>query len=544
MTIKNMAPYRRELQPQVPITIEAGGEFVFIDQGENLEVRVDGMIMPNRNAGDIMRINGAFKRVTVTSSVEQVAVLIIGFGEYNRLIISGELNISPYVTTHHGTSSTLPMDVTKTVTLENAEQWSALATDKYVKDSTTIPADCDQNGGIYFHDGSVYALTRAGLAKYEIGDGLQKPFDPILTAPKEIIKWKNTDGSDAVLSHNEDAHSDGHTNLGVFTSFGGLTITPSGEIWFSLDGRVYKSHLSHMRIEKFRWYEFTADHKPHRQNDYIFGAFPIGFSRGKYHFLHYFDHQYTKADSEWANIASNFNIHGDKFLMSFDPLTNKVEYKNVGSLANVAGGDAQPKCGFVNEEGNLCISVVNSEDFDRNCHVIDPTEGKEITDKKYSVFIGLENSAWPAWNAAALGHGYAVSENGTFMAVISYSGEITVTLTKDVTVYAQFSIKDPGADDSTKLHYSLSRWRPILPYKLGHKMYGGIIEVILGAMLQRTPPSNYLDYVTKLVNDNGRNTITYNAGTNSFYKKGLGDDRISFLNSDYTIGLLPDFFEQ
>ncbi|WP_445354178.1 hypothetical protein ACJJI5_12375 [Microbulbifer sp. EKSA008] len=504
-----------------PVRVVLNGDSVTMDPGEKrrLDRELDNPELPAFSEFEVQN----------TTNIDQLVTFVVGVGDYEKVIVSGEMNISPYVNTVFGTSATLPAEFTKTIMLENDEYWFADPDNPYYQDNTTVTNECPDIRGAYFHGINCYVLTHAGLARYELGEGLQKTPDAALTVPTEIIPWRNADGTILELEHNDDETWHNHS----YRVLHGLHIAANGTLWFSYNGKICKSHLASMVVEVYSTFIFNPEDgnkTPFSSASELLFDIALGYSNGEYHGIMPNNEQWYSTGP--GDSGPDQGADHDKYLVSFNPHTRKVRHRNIGKLATHTNGEGYTKYGFIDDVGHAVIRVQNG-DSDYNYFVIDTNLGIEINDEHYS---------WQYSPHGTVNASFFVPSNNGYYRCVFYGSEVRITTNFMGGIYGLISIKDPGADDSTKLYYYPKERILAIPYKSGNLIYGNIIKMFLGAMLQKTPPGNYLDYVTKLINDTGRIKVTYDTGTNSFYKKGIGDDKVSFLNGDYTLAILPELF--
>lgn len=91
MANKRQANITRNLVAGVPQSIEMGCEFVFIDVGRDLTIVADATRLTNRQTGDELRFDEPVKSIMIESAVDQTVELVMGYGQYNRLIVQGEI---------------------------------------------------------------------------------------------------------------------------------------------------------------------------------------------------------------------------------------------------------------------------------------------------------------------------------------------------------------------------------------------------------------------------------------------------------------------
>lgn len=110
-SIRNQTPVKIDLTAGVPITRDIGCEFIFVERGKDLEIRAGGSRMTGRRAGDNIRLDGAVESFTVESPITQTIELVVGFGQFDRLIVEGQLSIAEYIKTLTGSRQTHGIDL-------------------------------------------------------------------------------------------------------------------------------------------------------------------------------------------------------------------------------------------------------------------------------------------------------------------------------------------------------------------------------------------------------------------------------------------------
>lgn len=173
-------PYKMELTAGVPQTVRQQSEYWFCEQGRDLVVRTDGVIHDGVKAGDKDKPDAPFQEFQVTSPVDQVVVFRIGWGEWSRLIVSGELNVSAYVeTSARGVAASLPGEVEREVgAVSLGETQYTQGTVEYAHDSAV---DANQANNAAWFDGEFISVT---------DDGRVVGFDH--TTPDDTYNWTDT----------------------------------------------------------------------------------------------------------------------------------------------------------------------------------------------------------------------------------------------------------------------------------------------------------------------------------------------------------------
>ncbi|WP_127455153.1 hypothetical protein [Streptomyces sp. B29(2018)] len=145
---KTSRPFKIELKAGVPQMIEQSSEFVFVEQGRDLVVRCDSVIHDGVQAGDKIRPSAPFDRITLISAYDQVIRIRAGWGDWDRLIVSGELNISSYVTSRgRGVEDSLPMELVREVGGSVGETPYLVGTVEYV---SPVETAADISGGAFW----------------------------------------------------------------------------------------------------------------------------------------------------------------------------------------------------------------------------------------------------------------------------------------------------------------------------------------------------------------------------------------------------------
>ncbi|WP_444957750.1 hypothetical protein [Microbulbifer sp. ZKSA002] len=524
------------------INVQASGDFIFLrsaDYPVRVILKSDPVTM---EAGEKRRLDRDFEApempaftefdVENTADVDQVVTFVVGMGDYDKVIIAGEVNISPYVNTVSGSSATLPMEVRKIVSLESSEQWSAMEGAEYV--AYSLPDDPDNNecsitGACAWFEGAAYYITYKGLYKFEVGEGLIEPPASPATSYDKFIPWVDDSGNSIELDHDDGSHDD--FNHGDGYGIHGGYISSSGEIYFLANGKLYRSHLSSTVL-------YCADQYIDTRSNYYVPNFAPHFGAGAIGANYY-------AVMHELDDGGGYDVEADKTLVVLNTVNNEISYLNLGKLTLGSSDNAQIQNAFVTPDGYIAIGCDFEDSSDWGFVVIDPNSGKEINDYKFSRLNKYENPDYEYWpvNHVSEYDDLRFSEDG-YIRIGLKNSEFIAVLADHVTSYALFSIRDiDDSDGSTKQYYNLSTWRSLLPYASGTRLHGGIIEIILGALTGKTPASDYLDYVTKLENDNGKYRVEYNTGTNTFLRQGLTDGYISYLESEFAIEVLPEYFD-
>ncbi|WP_295797412.1 hypothetical protein [uncultured Microbulbifer sp.] len=160
---KQQQTHTKILKAGVPLNIDQPCEFIFIDQGTDLDFVIGDSRLSGRKAGDFARFDRPVQSVRVVSPYDQVIKLVLGFGEFSRLIVSGELNVSAYISTQSGgVADALPADITREVGAVS------LATEVMVGGNEVVASGMDSCYGATYKDGKFYAVISTG-AIVELG---------------------------------------------------------------------------------------------------------------------------------------------------------------------------------------------------------------------------------------------------------------------------------------------------------------------------------------------------------------------------------------
>ena len=162
-------------QRDVRLVIPAGGtvnpnyrgEFVFVKDAARAVVVTIHEQEIEMESGDIRRVTSPFDKFSIRNdgAVSAEVRLVVGFGNYNRLIVQGEMNVSAYVrSSGNGVSSALPDKITKEVGLDNNNEVT-LSAGTVV---TTSPDVAGTNArAVFYWDDEFYALVETRLYKLD-----------------------------------------------------------------------------------------------------------------------------------------------------------------------------------------------------------------------------------------------------------------------------------------------------------------------------------------------------------------------------------------
>ncbi len=166
-------------QKDIPIAIPAGQEknlpvneydFLFLKSAPyEITVTIDQQPLKMQK-GDVTEQSG-MKSITLTNngSVDIIVTVTVGKGRYNRVIVSGELNVSAYVSSEAiGESKSLPLAITKTVGVIDTVEETVLA-GQSIQNANTGPAG--NRFAVTQHDGEFYAVHQDNLYRFNKAAG-------------------------------------------------------------------------------------------------------------------------------------------------------------------------------------------------------------------------------------------------------------------------------------------------------------------------------------------------------------------------------------
>ena len=230
--------------------IPAGGDFVYLRRAVfPIRVIIDGQPI-TMEAGEKRRIprkepgRQAFDSFEVdnTANVAQSVTFVVGEGDYEKIIVSGELNVSAYVTSAgNGVSAALPDKITKEVGLDN----NNVSTTSSGIVLTTSPGLGSNAKAVFYWDDEFWAVTQQNLYRlHKTTDGVFAetiPLSAILPGPVNGAAV-NTRGEIFVDSaqniHKLDFEGN---NFGSVVALGGLFTGTGGA---SIGDKVYFLTLS------------------------------------------------------------------------------------------------------------------------------------------------------------------------------------------------------------------------------------------------------------------------------------------------------------
>ena len=166
---------QRDLKLIIPangvLNPNAQGDFIFVkDAAVAVHVFLhDQEIEMER--GDVRKVTRPFEKFTIENrTANDVAVrLVVGFGDYNRLIVQGEMNVSAYVrSSGNGISAALPDRITKEIGLDNNNEVELFA-GTVVTDSPAVT----YAGAVFLWDDEFYAVDSSNLYRLDkVNDGV------------------------------------------------------------------------------------------------------------------------------------------------------------------------------------------------------------------------------------------------------------------------------------------------------------------------------------------------------------------------------------
>lgn len=208
--------------------VSAQGDFIYCKTaGNEIKIILNATTLVMRE-GDKTRIEkkhgmqAAFDSFEIqnNSATDLSVVLVVGFGDYERIVVSGELNVSSYVKTNTiGVSAGLPYLQEKTIGLVSEDQL-VVARDDTKQTGQNVPNkayDC------FYFEGEFYGIDRDTLYQIDTtADNLHKA--------TFALDW-----SGVALS----------TDVNVWA----CDVTKSGEVYFFSGRNFYKFQMRSKRVE-------------------------------------------------------------------------------------------------------------------------------------------------------------------------------------------------------------------------------------------------------------------------------------------------------
>lgn len=489
----SMIPVRLHMKAGVPQTKEINGEFIFIDQGRNLEVRWGGSILTRRKAGDVMK-GGEYKRFTITSPSDQVVDLVVGYGDYNRLIVSGQINVASYVTTERGENLSLPMDVTKRVGLVDGVTVTNYDGEENLMAGHSIPAVGNtDHESLAWYNGSLYRIHNSGVIRYS-DDGLTvaETLD-FVSVPAKIQS----------------------------ADFVGAGITAGGQVYFWSKGNTESPRVFTFDLEEMIVSEITNSDMEGQPNSWsLSGRSAVGMLGTKlYYFLSDYDFfsATNKRSFAWYDVVT-----GNK---GYFPITGTSYGFDISSGYWTA----------VDPEGFIIVS----RNYTGDCFRFNPDGSlhDEVTFEFGSVDASASLNSQDA---------YAISPDRKVIHITGV-GERRYYM-ESKTVYGTLYVQD-GDDVATRRTRDLESPLAATPAAGGKWVVtAGLVKNVMSLLRGDFNPAgaDYLDWLTAIkFTDRYGVTRRYDAGTETLFGRGITDEGMPIvIDGDLTLGILPEFFDQ
>lgn len=156
------------LKPGIETQVRAPGDFVFLKKAAfPVEVNIRGQIV-EMEPGEVRNIprneynQMAFDSFTAKSvgAADQQVVFVVGEGSYNKVIVSGQLNVSAYVETAlNGQAKSLPMTLEKTFGVESIGKTDV---DDF-NEITSSATHANDGRGVFYWAGYFYKVNKDGI---------------------------------------------------------------------------------------------------------------------------------------------------------------------------------------------------------------------------------------------------------------------------------------------------------------------------------------------------------------------------------------------
>lgn len=158
------------LQPGVETQVRAPGDFVFLKKAAfPVEVTIRGQTV-EMEPGEVRNIprseynQVAFDSFTAKNmgAADQQVVFVVGEGSYNKVIVSGEMNVSAYVKTGRGESLSLPMEIRRECGVIDLDEISYTG-GTMITSSVTSDSDSTSATTVYYR-GDFYCFVVGAVA--------------------------------------------------------------------------------------------------------------------------------------------------------------------------------------------------------------------------------------------------------------------------------------------------------------------------------------------------------------------------------------------
>lgn len=466
--------------------VRAQGDFIFVRACSfPIRVIVDGQPI-TMEAGE----KRVFKRknpiemafsdfqVDNLSTVAQQVTFITGEGDFEKIIVSGELNVSAYVNTAtFGVSKSLPMETTKTVGIDDL-------TPRTINAGTEVTNTGAQSGAVtqaaFYFDGSCYGIDHLNIYRFTEA-----------TAPGTV---------DETLPLSNMA-SFGITATNNNAVYGAVADKNTGNVYFfgGFEKYLYKFSIGSRAVSRVSLTPLMSSQ--------------IAYGRG----LGLVGRELVAYDK---NLNGADGVGGDGRVGSLVFWNIDTNEKRTVPLQNVPG-KTYVDIGYIAPDGNFHICGAGTSN--RLIFSLDGT------------YLGEENG----WISSGLHGGFLPDGVNSITRDTGNTGW-AIKAFKQVQVAGSIFVQD-GADTSTRKIIYLDSAPNYYPKNSGAVVVG---QILTSVMKYLNPAKSFaLDFVTSFKFSDGNAIRKYDSGTQSFALRGFVDNFPVFLDSEVTVGFLPEFFE-
>ncbi|AYM04235.1 hypothetical protein D8911_14625 (plasmid) [Levilactobacillus brevis] len=446
--------HKRELKAGVPMHIDQPCEFVFIDQGADLDFTVGESRLSGRKAGDFARFDRPVQGVRVVSPYDQIVELVLGFGEFSRLIVSGELNVSAFVNTQGiGQAKSLPMELVRTVGVQNIGKVQISAGTDIVG-AGALDSGGKTPGNFWFN-GDAWTVLNDSLVRLSRAGAGGAP-DDTYTIDTTIagIGWQAASRVRAA------------------------DIAPDGTIYMLQYRSLFKMGIGERIVQQI-----------------ALNVAPGGQAQGGF-----IDGEWFYFIEEASDEIQRLNIVTNQ-IESFFPTLVTGMYKIGNKL-------------YLHSSGSSTHEVYAWPSMDR-----------------------LPDENRPAWSTGVSG-----SPDGRYVATTGAgNNSLVIEHAYDKTVYGEFYAQE-GADLSTRQIVEITQPFGYYEVAAGKVIFGGVLTALCGVL--NPGLSNPLDFVTAFRFKDGRYVREVSSGTQSFALRRIEDDFPVLVESEVTLTVLPEIFDQ
>lgn len=497
--------HTKQLLAGVPMNIDQPCEFVFIDQGEDLDFVVGDSRLSGRKAGDFARFDRPVESVRVVSPYDQTVKLVLGFGEFSRLIVSGELNVSSYVTTGRGENLSLPMDVTKRVGLVDGVSITVEDATVNLTDGGSIADAGTRDPFLFWYQGSFWRAYHNALVRY--ADDFQSIAETrsYTSVPAEI------QDSDWV----------------------GGGATEGGRVYFWAKNASNRVVVYTFDIDELIVTEITNSDMPNESTNWSVDRKAAGVMGTRIYY--WIDPSNTNANSgnrgkfAYYDFASGNAGHID------------MTWGNGPDYAEYSSNTSRGSYSFIDPAGYLCVGLDQGSGFGAypsNSYARYTPDGVFVDVKQFLFPIGSTNIG----NHQTL----AISGDGRYVA-LSGSGE-RVFYMENRTTYGELYVQD-GSDTATRRTRILTEPLAAVPIADGkYTVTSGLVRSVMSLLRGDFNPAgaDYLDWLTAIgFTDRYGVPRRYDSGTKTLFGRGITDENMPIvIEGDLTLGILPEFFDQ